>query len=143
MTALLWTTLLACSSNKQFPTTAIDVAGKSVTVELAVNTKDRAQGLMHRKSMPTDEGMLFIYPDQKPRSFWMKNTLIPLSIAFIDRDGKIVKIADMEPLVTQSTKSIYPAKYALEMNKGWFDTHGIAKGAVVTGIPNDAEAKVE
>ncbi|MEZ4320074.1 MAG: DUF192 domain-containing protein [Myxococcota bacterium] len=108
-----------------------------------MNDKDRGRGLMHRASMAEDDGMLFIYPDSAPRSFWMKDTKLPLSIAFIDASGEIVKIADMSPLTTSSTKSIYPAKYALEMNQGWFERHQVAKGAKVTGIPSDADAKVE
>lgn len=112
-------------------------------VELAVNEKDRARGLMHRPSMPADDGMLFIYPDTKPRSFWMKNTKLPLSIAFISPQGEIVKIAKMTPLSTKSTKSIYPAKFALEMNQGWFEDNGVQKGAMVTGIPSDKDAEVK
>ncbi|MCB9673679.1 MAG: DUF192 domain-containing protein [Alphaproteobacteria bacterium] len=134
---------LGCSAKKQFPTTTIDVAGHPVLVELAVNDKDRARGLMHRPSMPKDDGMLFIYPDSAPRSFWMKDTKLPLSIAFIDASGEIVKIADMQPLTTSSTKSIYPAKYALEMNQGWFEQNGVEKGERVVGIPADAEVGVE
>lgn len=133
---------LAACSGKVFPTTTIDVGGHAVLVELAVNDEQRARGLMHRSRLAADDGVLFVYPDVKPRSFWMKDTKIPLSIAFIDGDGTIVKIADMQPLVTESTKSLYPAKYALEMNQGWFERKGVAKGARVSGIPKDAELGV-
>ena len=94
---------------------------------------------MHRTKMNTNDGMLFVYPDVKPRSFWMKDTKLPLSIAFLSTDGKILKIAKMQPLTTQSTKSLYPAKYALEMNQGWFESNNIKPGAMVTGIPTDLE----
>jgi hypothetical protein len=132
----------ACST-KTFPTTRIEVGGHAVTAELAVTVDQRARGLMHRESMAHDDGMLFIYPDSRPRSFWMKDTKLPLSIAFIAPDGKIVRIADMQPLRTSSTKSLYPAKYALEMNQGWFAEKGVAEGAMVTGIPADDEVGVE
>lgn len=133
---------LGCSG-KVFPTTTLDVGGHAVVAELAVDDEQRARGLMHRSRMAEDDGMLFLYPDSKPRSFWMKDTKIPLSIAFIDASGEIVKIADMQPLVTESTKSLYPAKYALEMNQGWFERHGVTKGAKVAGIPKDAEVGVK
>ncbi len=130
-------------SNKKFPTHTIRVDGKPVLVELAVNTADRAQGLMHRSHLPPDDGMLFIYPDSAPRSFWMKDTKIPLSIAFADQDGKIVRIADMQPLVTRSTKSLYPAKYALEMNRGWFERNDVHEGDRITDLPDDEAVGVE
>lgn len=142
MTHLLLFSLLGCNARK-FPTHTIAVDGQTVLVELAVNTKDRAQGLMHRPSLPADEGMLFVYPDEKPRSFWMKDTKIPLSIAFADSKGRIVKIADMHPLVTASTKSLYPAKYALEMNQGWFAAHDVVEGELLTDLPDDDTIGVE
>lgn len=137
MTHLLLFALAGCSAGKKFPTTTIQVDDQAVLVELAVNTSERAQGLMHRASLPADDGMLFVYPDEAPRSFWMKDTKIPLSIAFVDAKGKIVRIADMQPLVTESTKSLYPAKYALEMNQGWFAEHDVVEGEHITGIPTD------
>lgn len=138
MTALLplLPLLLACGGSKH-PVATIDVGGHAVKVELAITGPARMEGLMHRDSMPADAGMLFIYPDTEPRSFWMKDTHIPLSIAFADNSGKIVKIADMQPFDTGHTKSLYPAKYALEMNQGWFQKNGVEKGAMITGIPAD------
>lgn len=133
---------LGCGG-KRLPTANLKVKGITVTAELAANDKDRARGLMHRSSMGTDDGMLFIYPESKPRSFWMKDTKIPLSIAFLDPEGRIVKIAKMQPLSKATTKSVYPAKYALEMNQGWFDSHGVKKGDLVTEIPDDATLKVQ
>lgn len=143
MTALMLPLVLGLGcGGKKLPTTTIKVKDISVTVELAVNDETRARGLMHRSSMGTDDGMLFIYPESRPRSFWMKDTKIPLSIAFIDPTGEIVKIADMQPLSKATTKSIYPAKYALEMNQGWFTEHGVKKGDKVTDIPADDELEV-
>lgn len=134
MTAALLLLLAACGGPKH-PLVTLDVAGTSVEVEHVFTQADRAEGLMRRESLPTDGGMLFSYPDEKVRGFWMKNTWIPLSIAFIDAEGVIVRIADMEPHDTSRTSSLYPARYALEMDKGWFAAHGVEKGDRVGGIP--------
>ena len=135
MIAFLFPLLLACSGTSKLPVATLQVGGAKAEVELAITPETRQYGLMMRDSMPTNSGMLFVYPDIKPRSFWMKDTRIPLSIAFADSDGKIVKIADMKPFVTESTKSLYPAKYALEMNQGWFDDNNVQKGDLIQGIP--------
>ena len=90
---------------------------------------------MHRDSLAPDHGMLFVYEQEEHLSFWMKNTLIPLSIAFIDAAGKIVDIQDMMPLSEESKKSAYPARYALELNQGWFEKHGVRTGDAVQGLP--------
>ena len=89
---------------------------------------------MHRKDLPSDQGMLFVYFRETELSFWMKNTYIPLSVAFINSDGVIVDIQHMEPETTTSHKSKKPALYALETNKGWFKKHGIKEGDRVKGI---------
>ena len=136
MIAIILPLLLACGGTSKLPMASLQVGSAYAKVELAITHETRQYGLMMRDSMPTNSGMLFVYPDVKPRSFWMKDTRIPLSIAFADADGKIVKIADMKPFVTQGTKSLYPAKYALEMNKGWFDTNNVKKGDVIQGIPD-------
>jgi len=137
VTALLLA--LACSS--KLPSATLTIDGHSVSAEIAANDADRQQGLMFRDRLPRDSGMLFVYPETKVRGFWMKDTRIPLSIAFADADGVIVRIADMKPFDETRTSSLYPAKYALEMEKGWFAEKGIAKGAVITGIPDGIEAK--
>ena len=131
MIALL---LLACAG--PFPTATIQVAEHPVKVEVAHTHELRQRGLMHRDSLGEDRGMLFVYPEEAPRSFWMKNTRIPLDIAFVRTDGTIVRIAQMKPLDTETTPSLYPARYALEMNVGWFEAHGVEKGDVVSGIPD-------
>ena len=92
-------------------------------------------GLMGRVSLLPDQGMLFIYPDEAPRSFWMKNTPLPLSIAFMDVNGRIVHIADMRPLSEAPIPSQHPAMYALEMTQGWFGEHGVKVGQSVAGLP--------
>lgn len=123
----------ACSTSR-LPTATLTIAGHPLTVEVAASDADRARGLMHRDSLPEGRGMVFVYADDVPRSFWMKDTRIPLSIAFVDRDGSIVRIADMQPLSTKSTPSLYPARYAIEVNKGWFAARGIEAGAAVVGL---------
>jgi uncharacterized membrane protein (UPF0127 family) len=134
------TLLLACARNTipqpVLPTTTISVDGHPVTVELADTPELRRQGLMGRAALNPDHGMLFIYPDERPRSFWMKDTPLPLSIAFLDTQGRIVRIADMVPLDETPTPSRYPAMYALEMELGWFTRGGVSAGDRVEGLPS-------
>ncbi|MCB9683813.1 MAG: DUF192 domain-containing protein [Alphaproteobacteria bacterium] len=92
---------------------------------------------MNRDSMGADDGMLFIYRDEAIRGFWMKDTRIPLSIAFANRHGEIVKIADMTPFDQSRISSLAPAMYALEMNKGWFEAHDVKKGDKIADLPTD------
>ncbi len=102
-----------------------------ISVELAKTPEERAKGLMYRNHLGKDEGMLFIFETEGYHGFWMKNTLIPLSIAFIDKEGKIVRISEMKPLTLDSHDPPQPILYALEMNKGWFAAHGIKAGDVI------------
>ena len=102
-----------------------------VSVEVAKTPEEQQKGLMNRKHLGRDEGMLFIFDSEAYHGFWMKNTLIPLSIAFIDRNGKIVAITDMKPLTLDSHDPPQPILYALEMNRGWFSSHDIKVGDAV------------
>jgi uncharacterized membrane protein (UPF0127 family) len=113
----------------------LTVGGHRITVEIARRPPDRARGLMFRESLPADHGMLFVFPDESVQQFWMRNTTIPLSIAYADARGRIVRIADLEPLDERPVTSLGPAQYALEMNRGWFAAHGVAAGDAITGIP--------
>ena len=106
----------------------IKVGTVPATVEVASTPEARDTGLMFRQSMPDNHGMLFDFFDRDTRGFWMKNTNIPLSIAFIDSDGTIVNIEEMLPLSLNSVHSKGPCRYALEMNKGWFDRNEIYPG---------------
>lgn len=106
----------------------IRVAGIEVMVEIADDNEERSRGLMHRESLPEDQGMLFVYTDERTLSFWMRNTLIPLDIAYIDREGRIVDIQQMEPQDSTTHPSAAPAMYALEMNQGWFEAHDVEVG---------------
>jgi uncharacterized membrane protein (UPF0127 family) len=106
-----------------------------IQAEVAQSPQERAIGLMHRKDMPANAGMLFVFEEPQPQCFWMRNTLLPLSIAFLDDDGRVVNIADMKPLDETSHCSDKPVRYALEMNKGWFSKRGIKAGSKLGGQP--------
>jgi uncharacterized membrane protein (UPF0127 family) len=114
---------------------SILVGHQRVTVEVAATPSARRRGLMHRDSLPDDRGMLFIFPREKLLTFWMKDTHIPLSIAFARTDGTIVHIADLEPHSERPVSSRSPARYALEMNRGWFLRHGVLEGDAIRRIP--------
>lgn len=107
----------------------------ALTVEIADEPKERSQGLMHRTSLAPDSGMLFVYPAEEARNFWMKDTPLALSIAYVDQAGRIVHLADMTPLSTDPVPSEKPAMYAIEVPQGWFAAHDIHEGSVVTGLP--------
>ena len=102
-------------------------------VQVAATPDQRQIGLMFRKEMPQHEGMIFIFDQPAQQCFWMKNTLLPLSAAFIADDGTIVNIEDMKPLVLDSHCSAKPVRYVLEMNKGWFAKKGIKAGTKLQG----------
>lgn len=105
------------------------VKGIRVAVEVSDRPESRARGLMFREELALDEGMLFVFDREQYLSFWMKDTLIPLSIAFVDRTGIIFQIEDMEPLDAETMhRSSQPARYALEMNQGWFERNGVEAG---------------
>lgn len=119
----------------ELPTTTLTIGEHKIVAEVAVTPEQRSLGLMNRFSLKPDHGMLFVFELPEPQAFWMKNTFIPLSIAFIGADGRIVNIEDMAPQTEDSHWSKGPAMYALEMRKGWFRDKGIGPGAVVKGIP--------
>jgi hypothetical protein len=113
-------------------TKTITVGSVKLTVEVADDPFERSLGLMYRDYLPEDRGMLFVYPDEQYRAFWMKNTKIPLSIAFADAEGLIVGIMDMA--VDDGAvryRSPGPARYALEVNRGWFVRRGIKAGDII------------
>jgi uncharacterized membrane protein (UPF0127 family) len=114
------------------PLFQLTVKGKKIRAEVVQTEEEKARGLMFRESLGKDEGMLFVYDREEFLTFWMKNTPIPLSIAFIDQREKIVDIQDMEPFSLRTHVSAFPARYALEMNQGWFKKNGIKVGEVVS-----------
>lgn len=119
----------------KLPTTPLTIGMHVVQAELAITPEQQATGMMFRTSMGTHEGMLFVNEDRGVRCFWMRNTLIPLSIAFIADDGRIVNIAEMQPKSDQTHCSAEPVRFALEMNQGWFAKRGIKPGMKVSGRP--------
>ncbi len=119
----------------RLPTTDIIAGMHVIKAELAVTPQQQSTGMMFRREMPGNEGMLFVAEDSGVRCFWMKNTLIPLSIAFIADDGHIVNIAEMQALNERSHCSAKPVRYALEMPQGWFAKKGIAAGFKLRGKP--------
>lgn len=120
------------------PTTELRVKDAHVFAEVVSQREDRALGLMYRRSLAPDSGMLFVFDADESQRFWMKNTLIPLSIAYITRDSLITDILEMAPLDTTTPYvSSKQVRYALEMNSGWFQTRGIKPGDTVRGIPHN------
>lgn len=106
-----------------------------IRAEVVADWPSRATGLMHRESLAPNAGMLFIFDQYGRHCMWMKNTLIPLSVAFLDDQGAIVNIAHMEPHSEEPHCAARPVRYALEMNRGWFAARGIEPGARLGGVP--------
>ena len=125
---------LGTAALAQLPVTELAVGMHRVQAEVADSMGSRMTGLMHRKSMAQNAGMVFVFEENAPHCMWMKNTLIPLSVAFIDESGAIINVADMQPHSEQSHCAARPARYALEMNKGWFAQRGIKPGAKLRGL---------
>ena len=126
--------LLTSGAALAAPTIELSAGMHRIEAEVASNNAERATGLMNRPSMPIHRGMLFVFPEAGVQCFWMKNTLIPLSIAFLDDAGRIVQIADMQPQSLDNHCSVKPVRFALEMNAGWFKRRGLAVGAKISGI---------
>jgi uncharacterized membrane protein (UPF0127 family) len=126
---------IGASPAEELPTIPLSINGHKITAELAATDEHRATGLMHRFSLKPDHGMVFVFERAEPQAFWMKNTFIPLSIAFIGADGRIVNVDDMAPQDETTHWSKGPARYALEMRKGWFAERGIKPGDPVAGLP--------
>jgi uncharacterized membrane protein (UPF0127 family) len=124
--------------NTGLPTIPLKIGNTTLVAEVAATGEQRSTGLMYRFSLAPDAGMLFVFDEPRPLSFWMRNTYVALSIAFIDANGTILNIADMAPRDERSTWSTGPALYALEMRKGWFAQKGITAGARVEGLPGKA-----
>ena len=108
-----------------------------IQVEVAKTEKARQLGLMHRTFMPADDGMLFIFDQSATHCFWMRNTKIPLAIAFITDDGKIVNILEMKSMTEDNHCPTKQVRYALEMNQGWFSKKGVLPGHTITGLPKN------
>ena len=120
----------ATAPSRKLPGTTVrlEINDRKIAAEVACDDLSRSVGLMHRKSLGEHQGMLFIYRHPQRLGFWMKNTLIPLSIAFLSDDGKILQIEDMKPHDEASTEAKAPGRFALEVNQGWFARNGIKVG---------------
>ncbi|MDA0225658.1 MAG: DUF192 domain-containing protein [Proteobacteria bacterium] len=125
----------------QLPVVQVRAGMHLVRAELAADFASRMQGLMHRPAMGRNDGMLFVFDEVSAHCMWMKNTLIPLSVAFLDERGAVINVADMTPHSEQSHCASRPARYALEMNRGWFTDRGIGPGMRLGGIPGARPTK--
>lgn len=143
---LMFVTLLAINSQllataqtyqpQSLPVTTLALGKIFVRAEVAANETDREQGLMFREHLGQNEGMLFVFAETARHCFWMKNTKIPLSIAFIDEQGMITDIDEMQAATTTHHCPTRAGRYALEMNSGWFSSQGIQPGAFIGGLPH-------
>lgn len=131
----LATTYAYAQQTGKFPVTTLNAGMHVIKAEVAASDAEREQGLMFREKMGQNEGMLFVFPAPASVCMWMKNTLLPLSVAFMDEHGKIVNIEDMKPQTLDSHCSNKPVRYALEMNQGWFKQKGIKPGNAIEGLP--------
>jgi len=123
------------SPQLNLPRTQITAGMYLIDTQVAATPEQRATGLMFRPQMPPSEGMLFIFNSPSEQCFWMKNTLLPLTAAFVADDGTIVNLADMKPQTLDSHCSAKPVRFVLEMNQGWFDKKGIKAGFKLLGKP--------
>jgi len=118
----------------QMPRMELTAGFHRIEAEVAASLEDRMQGLMQRREMGANQGMLFVFPQAQRHCMWMKNTLLPLSVAFLDEEGQIINIRDMQPQTENSHCADAPARFALEMNKGWFATRGLKAGMHIGGV---------
>ena len=133
--------LAAGAALAQLPVLELSAGIHLIRAEVAYTVETRAQGLMFRKHLGSNEGMFFVFPQSEPYCMWMKNTLIPLSVAFLDEKGKIVSISDMQPQTETSHCAAAPAKFALEMPAGWFAAKGIKSGTTIQGLEKAPAAR--
>ena len=121
-------------AQSSMPQVELTVGMFRIEAEVAATLGDRMQGLMQRRQMAANHGMVFVFTEYQRHCMWMKNTLLPLSVAFMDEQGKILNIEDMEPQTEDNHCAARPARFALEMNKGWFRQKGIAPGTTIRGV---------
>ncbi len=121
-------------TNPTLPIKKLNAGMHVIHAEVAATPETRTTGLMNRKSLAPNHGMLFVFEQANVQCFWMRNTLIPLSIAYLDSDGTIVNIAEMSPQSDQSHCSQKPVRFALEMDQGWFTARGMSAGKKILGL---------
>ncbi len=139
--ALLLMLATASAGAQPLPVMELTAGFHRVEAEVAANNAARMQGLMQRKSMAPQRGMLFVFDRDAQHCMWMKNTFLPLSVAFLDETGKIINIEDMQPHSEDNHCAAHPARYALEMNVGWFAQRGIKRGERIGGIEKAPRAQ--
>lgn len=127
--------------DSQLPVVELSAGIYRIEAEVASTLASRAEGLMHRREMPASRGMLFVFEQPARHCMWMRNTLIPLAVAFIDDQGLILNIEEMRPETETNHCAARSARYALEMNAGWFSRRGLAPGARIDGIKGAASAQ--
>jgi hypothetical protein len=123
------------AAGKELRTITVELGPYKVRAEVADSRETRAKGLMHRERLGKDDGMVFVFDEPGYHSMWMMNTLIPLAVAFIDAEGRILNIREMQPHSQDMHTAEGPARYALEMNTRWFSERGIKAGDKVKGLP--------
>ena len=133
--ALAASVAFAQEPQTNLPRVKLSAGMHQIDAQVASTHDQRMTGLMHRKEMPQHEGMLFVFEQPSQQCFWMKNTLLPLSIAFVADDGTIVNVDEMKPQTLDSHCSARPVRYVLEMNTGWFSKKGIKAGDKLAGPP--------
>ena len=132
---VLLITLMVCPlALAQMPRIELNASFHRIDAEVAADQQNRMQGLMHRRSMAANQGMLFVFTQADRHCMWMRNTLLPLSVAFLDERGQILNIEDMKPQTENNHCAASPARFALEMNQGWFASKGIKVGQRIGGI---------
>lgn len=134
--ALIALALAICGTSvqAQMPVLELTAGFHRIEAEVAADQQNRMLGLMNRKAMPPQRGMLFVFPEKNTHCMWMRNTFLPLSVAFLDEEGRIINIEDMQPQTEDNHCAKVPARYALEMNIGWFTQRGIKPGSKLGGI---------
>ena len=140
-TASILLTLLSSSASAEKPLIHLKVSGYTLSAEVAYKKESRIRGLTYRNFMKKNSGMLFVFPEASIHSMWMVNTYIPLSVAFLDKNGMILNIIDMSPHTRTRNSAASKAKYALEMNLGWFSSRGIKAGEKITGLKKAPNAE--
>lgn len=128
--------LCSFSASAQYAIPQIDLTAGMYRIEAEVvaTPEQRATGLMRRAEMPLQHGMLFVFPQEMRHCMWMRNTLLPLSVAFLDSAGKIINVEEMQPQTEDNHCAKGEARYALEMNSGWFKTRGLSRGTQIVGL---------
>ena len=124
----------AAWAQNAMPVMELNAGFHRIEAEVAANDQNRQVGLMKRQAMPVQHGMLFVFNQENTHCMWMRNTLLPLSVAFMDAEGKIINIEDMQPQTEDNHCARRAARYALEMNLGWFTQRGIKPGVKLGGL---------